>query len=74
MGAHDDFFALGGHSLLAVRVVARIRAAIDLDVPIRALFASPTVEGLAGTVEDLLVAELDQMSDEEAERLARELT
>ncbi|MFI6321047.1 amino acid adenylation domain-containing protein [Nonomuraea sp. NPDC050556] len=74
VGAFDDFFALGGHSLFAVRVVARLRASVGLDVPIRALFSTPTVEGLARTVEDLLVAELDELSDEEAERLAKELT
>ncbi|WP_214322206.1 non-ribosomal peptide synthetase [Nonomuraea sediminis] len=74
VGALDDFFALGGHSLTAMRVVARLRAAVGLEVPIRALFAAPTVEALARTVEDLVVAELDQMSDEEAERLVRELS
>ncbi|SNT39552.1 amino acid adenylation domain-containing protein [Streptosporangium subroseum] len=69
IGAFDDFFALGGHSLLATRVIARLRAAIEVDVPIRALFARSTVAGLAVTVEELLVAELSELSDEEAVRL-----
>ena len=69
IGAFDDFFALGGHSLLATRVIARLRAAVEVDVPIRALFARSTVAGLAVTVEELLVAELSELSDEEAVRL-----
>jgi non-ribosomal peptide synthetase component F len=46
MGIHDDFFDRGGHSLLAVQVLARVRKAFHVEVPVRSLFAEPTVAGL----------------------------
>ncbi|CAM5564395.1 Non-ribosomal peptide synthetase OS=Streptomyces fumanus OX=67302 GN=GCM10018772_70860 PE=4 SV=1 [Streptomyces fumanus] len=52
VGASDSFFDLGGDSLLAMRLLARVRAALDTEIGIRELFAAPTVEALARLAEE----------------------
>src|SRR6185295_11266934 len=51
VGIHDNFFALGGHSLTGTRVLAAVREAFGVDVPLRTLFERPTVAELALAVE-----------------------
>jgi acyl-coenzyme A synthetase/AMP-(fatty) acid ligase/acyl carrier protein len=47
VGVDDSFFDLGGNSLLAMRLVARIRAELGVEVAVQAVFDEPTVARLA---------------------------
>ncbi len=49
---NDNFFDLGGHSLLGTRVISHVRHKFAIDLPLRALFESPTLAGLAKRIEE----------------------
>ena len=86
VGIYDDFFELGGHSLLAIQVASRIRNAFNVTVSLRRLFEFSTLAGLALEIDQnktgkgqhdelaILFREIENLPDEEAERLLLEET
>ncbi|WP_204014595.1 non-ribosomal peptide synthetase, partial [Virgisporangium aurantiacum] len=51
VGAGDNFFDLGGHSILATQVVSRVRTTFEVELPLAALFETPVLNELAGTID-----------------------
>jgi len=69
IGINDNFSQLGGHSLIAIRIVAELRKAFQIDLPVRALFDAPTVAELSRYIQEHLIAEIDALTEEEARQL-----
>ncbi len=55
----DDFFLIGGHSLLAIQMIGRLRERFAVEVPVRQLFETPTIEGLAAYIDAQLPRETE---------------
>jgi acyl carrier protein len=72
LGLEDDFFTLGGHSLLGTQLIGRIRDAFGVELSLRSVFDSPTISELSVQIEQLLIAKVNSMSEEEAGRLLNE--
>ncbi|EMI58305.1 non-ribosomal peptide synthetase [Rhodopirellula sallentina] len=80
IGRDDHFFDLGGNSLMAAQLFARLRQRLDINLPLREIYARPTIASLASAIvmhqaetdaDDLsdMLAELDSLSDDEAMRV-----
>jgi thioesterase domain-containing protein len=52
IGVHDRFFDIGGDSFLAVRLMIRVQQALGRSIPVAALFAADTIDGLARAIRD----------------------
>jgi NRPS condensation-like uncharacterized protein/acyl carrier protein len=52
VGIYDNFFELGGHSLLATQIISRINQELAVNVSLRKLFETPSIEGLSMAIEE----------------------
>ncbi|NTW45340.1 MAG: amino acid adenylation domain-containing protein, partial [Anaerolineaceae bacterium] len=50
VGIQDNFFELGGHSLLATQLASRIRDTFEVDIPLKDIFAHPSISDLADAI------------------------
>jgi len=80
VGVRDNFFDLGGHSLAASQVISRVIQTFKLELPIKALFDTPTVAEMAAVINEhqgkklsrkeleMILTELESLSDDEAQK------
>lgn len=73
IGIHEHFFTLGGHSLLVIRVLSRLRETFQVEMPLQRFFEVPTIAALCEAIEEIMLAEIMDLSEEEAGRALSKL-
>jgi acyl carrier protein len=86
IGIHDNFLDLGGNSLTATRIISRVIARFQTEIPLGSLFQSPTVAEMAEVISrceikkmeknelERILDELESLGEEEARRLVKKNT
>ena len=84
VGINDSFFDLGGHSLMASHILSRAIKTFRVELPLKALFESPTVAEMAIVITEhqakkvsrveihQMLSELDVLTDRQARELLSE--
>jgi acyl transferase domain-containing protein len=76
IGPHDSFFDIGGNSLIGLKVIAELKRALGVGVPVVTLFERPTISALAqhlhqGEGEEATYADRRSRGARRRERLQR---
>jgi amino acid adenylation domain-containing protein len=69
ISVNDSFFDLGGHSLKATLLSARIHKELNLSIPLKEFFKTPTIRGLAGLAKSLRPSKYEPISPAEEKEL-----
>ncbi len=67
IGGDDNFFELGGTSIEAIEFMTRLGEEFGVNLPLELIFNRPLLSEIAADLEDALVAQINQMSDDEVE-------
>ncbi len=71
---NDNFFEFGGHSLLVIQLISSIRKYFQIEIRLDELFDFPAIFDMANKIKEKLLAEIEQLSDEEVDQiLSKEL-
>ncbi|MBQ4836000.1 non-ribosomal peptide synthetase [Pseudoalteromonas luteoviolacea] len=62
-----NFFQLGGNSLMSIRLVSRIRAQFEVELPVQSVFESKTLSSLAAMIEQRINCHLATSSESHTE-------
>ena len=69
IGINDNYFELGGDSLLATQLASQVRSVFEVELPLVELFRYPTLAEMSTSIEEAIIEQMEDISDEEAEQL-----
>ncbi|NER82688.1 MAG: SDR family oxidoreductase, partial [Leptolyngbya sp. SIO1D8] len=69
IGIHDNFFDLGGDSLIGLQLISKLKQEFQVEMSINYLFQSPSISQMALVVEEIIIGELEELTEDEAQKL-----